>query len=265
MKISGRKHKYIYGPLYSWRMGTSLGIDPVTAKGKICNFDCVYCQLGRTAKFSTQRKEFVSASSLMAEINSLPPMRIDYYTFSGRGEPTLARNLGKMILALRAHGKGKVAVITNAALIDHKDVRQDLALADFVLVKLDACDQKTLTQVDVPTAGIDFKKIIEGIKAFRKEFSGKLALQVMFIEQNKRHAAAIARIAREIKADEVQINTPLRPCAVKPLGREEMDGIKKYFKRLPVVSVYDTERKNIRPLDDQETIRRHGNYRKKCN
>jgi wyosine [tRNA(Phe)-imidazoG37] synthetase (radical SAM superfamily) len=192
-------------------------------------------------------------------------MCIDYYTFSGRGEPTLARNLGEMIRALRARGKGKVAVITNAALIHRKDVRRDLALADFVLVKLDACNQKTLTQVDVPAAGIDFKKIIKGIKAFRKEFSGKLALQVMFIEQNQRHAAAIARIAREIKPDEVQINTPLRPCAVKALGREEMDGIKKYFKGLPVVSVYDAERKNIRPLDEKETIRRHGNYRKKYN
>lgn len=244
-------------------MGTSLGIDPVTAKGKICNFDCIYCQLGRTAHFYTQREEFVSVAAIMAEIDSLPPMHIDYYTFSGRGEPTLARNLGKIIRALRAHGKGKVAVITNAALIDQRDVRKDLALADFVLVKLDACDQKTLTQVDVPAAGIDFKKIIKGIKAFRKEFPGKLALQVMFIEQNKHHAAAIARIARDINPDEVQINTPLRPSAVQPLGRKEMAEIKKCFQGLRVVSVYDAERKDIRPLDEKETIRRHGNFKKK--
>ena len=263
MKISERKYKYIYGPVYSWRMGTSLGIDPVTAKGKICNFDCVYCQLGRTVKSHTQREEFVSVDAIMAEIDSLPPMPIDYYTFSGRGEPTLARNLGEMIRALRARGKGKVAVITNAALIHQRDVRRDLALADFVLVKLDACDQETLTQVDVPATGIDFKKIIKGIKAFRKEFAGKLALQVMFIEQNKHHAAAIAEVARDIKPDEVQINTPLRPCAVKPLDRKEMAEIKKYFKGLPAVSVYDAKRKDIRPLDDKETIRRHGNFKKK--
>lgn len=263
MKISGHKYKYIYGPVYSWRMGTSLGIDPVTANGKICNFDCIYCQLGRTAKFYTQREEFVSVDAIMAEIDALPPMHIDYYTFSGRGEPTLARNLGKMIRALRARGKGKVAVITNAALIDQRDVRRDLALADFVLVKLDACDQETLAQVDVPAARIDFKKIIKGIKAFRKEFSGKLALQVMFIKQNKHHAAAIAEIARDINPDEVQINTPLRPCAVKPLDRKEIAGIKKHFKGLKTVSVYDAERKNIRPMDDKETIRRHGNFKKK--
>src|SRR3989338_10882611 len=122
MKISGRAYKYIYGPVYSWRMGTSLGIDPVTAKGKICNFDCIYCQLGRTAKFHTQREEFVSVDAIMAEIGSLPPIHIDYYTFSGRGEPTLARNLGEMIRALRARGKCKVAVITNAALIGQKGV-----------------------------------------------------------------------------------------------------------------------------------------------
>ena len=128
--------KYIYGPVYSWRLGMSLGIDPLTDKRKICNFDCPYCQLGRTAKFYTQREDFVPVETILTEIKAMPPMRIDCYTFSGRGEPTLAKNLGAMIRAVREATGGKIAVITNAGLIDRPDVQEDLFLADWVLAKL---------------------------------------------------------------------------------------------------------------------------------
>ncbi len=85
--------KYIYGPISSWRLGRSLGIDPLSQKEKICTFDCIYCQLGRTKKYTKQRKIFSPERKLMKEINSLPEIDIDYITFPGRGEPTLAKNI----------------------------------------------------------------------------------------------------------------------------------------------------------------------------
>ncbi|MBI5415947.1 MAG: radical SAM protein [Candidatus Omnitrophica bacterium] len=257
--------KYIYGPVYSWRLGMSLGIDPLTPSGKrkVCNFDCPYCQLGRTVKFHTEREEFVPVDAVISEIKTLPAARIDHYTFSGRGEPTLAQNLGEMIRAVREATGGRVAVITNAGLIDREDVRRDLVLADLVLAKLDAYDQGSFRQMDIPDDGIDFDRVVRGLKTFRGNFAGKLALQVMFVEENKHCAARIAGIARAINPDEVQINTPLRPGGMSPLGREELMGLKTYFKGLPAVCVYEAQRKTVEPFDERATVLRHGNFRKK--
>jgi wyosine [tRNA(Phe)-imidazoG37] synthetase (radical SAM superfamily) len=256
------KLKYIYGPVYSWRVGMSLGIDPISTKSKICNFDCIYCQLGRTAKFYNRRENFVSVADILDEIKSLPPARVDYYTFSGRGEPTLAKNLGEMIRAVHGLTKGKTAVITNAALIGQREVQDDLAAADLVLAKLDACDQDSLHVVDIPAEDIQFSKIVEGIQSFRKRFSGKLALQIMFIEQNKKYAEAIAAIARTIRADEVQLNTPLRQGGAGPLSEKDLAAIKKYFKGMPAVTVYEAPHREVAPFDDKDTTRRHGHLKK---
>ncbi len=254
--------KYIYGPVYSWRMGMSLGIDPITAKKKICNFDCIYCQLGRTTEFYNERENFVSVDDIMKEINSLPAIDIDYYTFSGRGEPTLALNLGEMIRSVRKSTKGKIAVITNAANIDQKAVQEDLMLADLVLAKLDACSEESLKIVDIPGKGVTFPKIVQGIKDFKRKFKGKLALQIMFIEENKEHAKAISDIARDIDADEIQINTPLRPGGT-PLNEKDLINIKKHFRNLPAMTVYEMERRTVEPFNEKETILRHGNFKKK--
>lgn len=261
---SDNQFKYIYGPVYSWRLGMSLGIDPLTDRRKICNFDCPYCQLGRTAKFYIKREDFVPVETILAEIKSMPPMRIDCYTFSGRGEPTLAKNLGAMIRAVRAATGGRIAVITNAGLIDRPDVAEDLFSADWVLAKFDAADQASFQMVDIPARGIEFQRIVEGIKAFKKKFKGKLALQVMFVAENKHCAPEIARIAREISADEVQINTPLRPGAMMPLAPEELKPVLAHFRGLPAISVYEAGRRTVEPLDEKATILRHGNFRKQA-
>ena len=256
------KFKHIYGPVYSWRMGMSLGIDPITTQKKICNFDCIYCQLGRTTQFYNRRENFIQVKDITDEIRSLPKVNIDYYTFSGRGEPTLAKNLGTMIRSVARLTSGKIAVITNAASIDQKGVQKDLMSADLVLAKLDASDDKSLNLVDIPAKGIHLDKIVNGIKSFKTKFKGKLALQLMFIQENKEYAAQMADIARDIGADEVQINTPLRPGG-NPLGEKDLIAIKNYFTGMPAMTVYEMERRNVKPFDDKETILRHGNFKKK--
>lgn len=255
------KLKYIYGPVYSWRMGMSLGIDPITSSKKICNYDCIYCQLGRTTKFYTKRENFVPVQAIVDEIKSLPPVTIDYYTFSGRGEPTLAKNLGAMIRAVRKLTGGKIAVITNAASIGQKGVQSDLKQADLVLAKLDAGDDESLGIVDIPAQRIHFSKIVDGIKDFQKKYKGKMALQIMFVRENIKYARAIATVARDINPVEIQINTPLRPGGT-PLKESELMEIKKHFHGLPAITVYEMERRNVQPFDERETILRHGNFKK---
>ncbi len=257
-----KNYKYIYGPVASWRLGKSLGVDAVSTGAKVCNFDCIYCQIGEAEQFSGERKVFIPTKEIISEIKSLPSnMRIDYITFSGAGEPTLAKNLGRIITEIRKIRKEKIAVFTNSSLIYKKDVQKDLSLADFVSVKLDAHLQDLFSGINRPFGEKKITKIIEGIKKFKKIFKGKLTLQIMFVEGNRGDAASLAKIAKEINADEVQINTPLRPCGVKPLPPKELDRIKQYFESMNYISAYShtavsCKVKAVKPVDKEATSRR---------
>src|ERR1039457_3750090 len=124
--------QYVFGPVRSWRLGRSLGIDPLSSKNKICNMPCIYCQLGRTVHLTNERRIYVSTQDVMDEISRIPLHFVDYITFAGRGEPTLAQNLGEMIRGVKAIRHEKVAVLTNSSLMNLKEVRDDLMSADFV-------------------------------------------------------------------------------------------------------------------------------------
>lgn len=261
--MNKKKYKYIYGPVSSWRLGRSLGVDPLSARNKICTFDCVYCQLGKTKNFSDKRKVFIPVKNIMREINSLPAVAIDYITFSGAGEPTLAANLGEMIRSVKAVRKEKVAVITNSSLLNRKDVQQDLLAADYVIAKLDGLNTETANIMNRPMSSIDFNKVIKGIISFKNKFKGRLALQSMFIKDNKLYAKAIARLARKINPDEIQINTPLRACAVKPLNSKVLLKIKKIFidecpKNIKIFTVYEAEKIKSKSISGKDTLRRRG-------
>jgi len=255
------KYKYIYGPVSSWRLGSSLGIDLLSQNEKICNFNCIYCQLGKTQRYITERKVYVSVEKIINEIKSLPPdLEIDYYTFSGRGEPTLAKNFGEVVEALRRIKRSPIAVLTNSSLIDKEQVRDELAKVDFVALKLDAYSQNSLKKINQQAPGIQLSSIIEGISRFRKQFKGRLALQIMFIEENKDHIDEFINLVKRIKPDEVQINTPLRLSDVEPLSKDEITRIKERFDELDmdIVSVYEAKHKEVKPLSSEETLKRRG-------
>ncbi len=255
------KFKHIYGPVYSWRMGMSLGIDPISTNSRICNYNCTYCQLGQAvgAVCTGERRIFIATGDIVTEIKTLDTgVAIDHLTFSGNGEPTLALNLGEMLRAVRAVRPEKTAVITNGTLLGRGDVQADLAGADLVLVKLDAADEAVFQAVNRPAPGLTLKGVVAGIKAFRHTFKGRFALQMMLIGKNKEQAPGMARLAREIGADEVQLNTPLRPNPEKPLTPAEMASIKTCFAGLHVRSIYEEEQKPYHPIDLQATERRHG-------
>jgi wyosine [tRNA(Phe)-imidazoG37] synthetase (radical SAM superfamily) len=247
----------IYGPVSSWRLGRSLGIDLLNTQRKVCSFNCVYCQLGETRRFVVQPEQFVSLEQVAGEMRSVRQVAADYATFSGMGEPTLAGNLGEAIELARSILDLPVAVLTNSSLMFLEDVRQELARADTVVAKLDVPNEELLARVNRPAPGLHFGQITEGIRRFRDEYRGKLALQVMFIEANKNYASEIAALARQLSPDEVQINTPLRPSAMKPLAPKSIANVKRRFTGFEdVVTVYQAEKRKVSPFDLAETLRR---------
>ncbi len=257
------RYRYLYGPVSSWRLGRSLGIDPLSCPQKTCNFDCVYCQAGRTEVFPSERKVFVPTEALIEEILLLPELSLDYITFAGNGEPTLASNLGDMIREVRKLRPEKIAVITNASLLGREDVRRDLLLADLVEAKLDAAAQGPFENVARPMPGLSVESIMKSLEMFRSVYGGRLALQVMFVMSNRAQATAIATWACDVKPDEIEVNTPLRDSAVRPLPPGTIADITETFRRIcgsrvKVRSVYEVRREASRPFDPGATERRRG-------
>lgn len=257
------QYQYIYGPVSSWRLGTSLGIDPLSQENKICNFNCSYCQIGRSKKYTCEQKVYIPLNKIMEELKAFPLHQIDYLTISGRGEPTLAENLGQIIGALKKSYEIPVAVITNSTLLDRKKVRVEMASADFVIAKLDSCSQQSLQKINDPEESIKFNDILEGIKKFRGQFNGKFALQIMFTNANKKDIDRLIEYAKLIDPFEIQINTPLRHSLERPLSKEEITEIKKTFVSrllgMKIISVYDERvKKSVESLSDEETLKRRG-------
>jgi wyosine [tRNA(Phe)-imidazoG37] synthetase (radical SAM superfamily) len=255
--------KYIYGPVPSWRLGSSLGIDLLSQEEKICNFDCTYCQLGATKEYTAGRKVYVPVEEVLGELEGLSGTGMDYITFSGRGEPALAANLGAAIKAVKSIRREPVAVLTNGSLMASEEVRNDLASADFVVAKCDACSPELLREINRPAHGVEFGSIGDGIKAFKRDFPGKLALQIMFLDNNKNDVHKFVGLTNDIKPDEVQINTPLRSCSARPLSQREISGIRGHFvsacRTIRVVSVYDKRPlKDVASLSGEDTLKRRG-------
>ena len=258
--------RYLYGPVASWRLGRSLGVDILSTAEKTCSFDCVYCQLGQTVIKTTERKVFVPTDAIEREIQALAPFleeTSDVITFAGMGEPTLGANLSEVVAAIRRHTRKPIAILTNAAFITDPDVREELKQLDIVIAKLDAPNQSIFEEVNRPVnAEIRLDKIIAGLKQFRRAYQGWLCLQLMFVAANRASGAELARIAAEIQPDEVQVNTPLRPCGVKPLPVEELRQIEQQFAHLQpeieIVSVYEKRKPEVRVIDKGAVIRRRG-------
>ena len=248
-QVKKSEFKYIYGPVTSWRIGVSLGADLISNK-KVCNFNCVYCQAGSAKSYSGKRRVFVPTEKIISELKAFRAQhkelfkQIDYITFSGLGEPSLASNLGSVIKAIKKERFGKpVCVLTNASLLDDAKVRKELAQADFVIAKLDAHNPSLLDRINRPSENATFNSILRGLQEFKEQFKGKFALQIMFTEYNKAFAKDIAVLAKKIKPDQIQVNTPFRPSDVKPLSKAEMEDITRHFdfEDIDIVSAYEAK------------------------
>jgi len=247
--------RVVYGPVPSWRLGRSLGIDLISGP-KTCSFDCIYCQLGPTRRRVTSREEFVPTSRVLCELEALPALQVDFVTFSGMGEPTLAANLGEAIVRVKSRLPCPVAVLTNSSLLADLGVRAELCPADLVVAKMDAPDEDIFREINRPARSIGFRSVLAGLRQFREDYQGHLAIQVMFCRENRNCTAQILEIIRGLSPDEVQLNTPLRPSATAPLSPEDMRQMGEAFAGLPVVSVYEATKVTVHALDAAETAAR---------
>lgn len=201
----------IYGPVDSWRLGKSLGVD-LLCIDSICSFECVYCQLGKINQVTSERDIFVSTEKVMNDLENSDWENSDVITFSGSGEPTLAKNLGAVIEAVKAFTGKPVIVLTNSTLLHLTEVREEISNADKIFCKLDAWTDDVLRRVDRPAKGISLKSIISGIKLLRDEYSGFLAIQTMILRTPKNfELKRFAEIVQCLNPDEVQLNIPSRP------------------------------------------------------
>jgi len=223
--------KYLYGPVPSRRLGRSLGIDIVPFK--LCSLDCVYCQLGRTTKKTLHRSDFVPVEAVLAELRDrlAEGVEADFISISGSGEPTLNSRLGELIDGIKKITDIPVAILTNGTLLYKQDVRADCAKADVVLPSLDAGDEQIFRKINRPHSGLSIEKLISGLCAFRKEFSGQIWLEVFLIEGFNTDNEQIAKIKdaiSRIRPDKVQLNTAVRPTAepgIKILNAEKLQAI----------------------------------------
>lgn len=200
----------VYGPVKSWRYGSSLGID-LLLQTSICSFNCIYCQLGDIQVRTLEQKIYVPTERVMQDLSQVDMKSVDIVAFSGSGEPTLALNLGEVIGLVKSLYQKPVMVLTNSTLLHDPATRARLRQADIVDCKLDVADDALLRRYNRPVEGITLKRIVQGIKALRSEHPGKVHLQCMFMPVNVKQAEAIASMIKEIRPDLVQINTPRRP------------------------------------------------------
>ncbi len=210
--------KHVFGPVPSRRLGRSLGIDPVPLK--TCNFNCVYCQLGRTSPFEKRRRAFFNVSDMVAEIASTlgrqGPDSIDWITFVGSGETTLFSRLGSLIRYVKFLSRLPVAVITNGSLLHVPDVRHELCAADAVLPSLDAGSEGLFKKINRPHRDFSFDRHVAGLIEFRGEFKGHLWVEVMLlggVNDSPSDLRDISKILERVGPDEIHISTPTRPPA----------------------------------------------------
>ena len=218
----------VFGPVPSRRLGQSLGIDPV--RPKTCNWNCVYCQLGRSAPLIAERKEYVPAeeiiSTLKAVLKNAKPGSIDWITFVGSGETTLNSRLGWMIRQVKQITDLPVAVITNGSLLYREDVREELAAADAVLPTLDAGTPELYRKINRPWPEPTYEQYLQGLIDFRRMYQGKYWLEIMLVKGMNDTEEALRDLAaqiRRISPDKVHLTLPDRPAAepwVKPPDEE---------------------------------------------
>jgi wyosine [tRNA(Phe)-imidazoG37] synthetase (radical SAM superfamily) len=210
--------KYVFGPVPSRRLGQSLGIDTIPLK--TCNWNCVYCQLGRTTPLMNERREYVPAEGILFETEQILKSRvngeIDWVTFVGSGEPTLHSRIGWLIRRIKLLTDKPVAVITNGSLLYLPEVREALVVADAVLPTLDAGTAALYRKINRPHSECTFERLVDGLIAFRAEYPGKLWVEVMLVRGLNDSSQAledIAKVLQRVKPNAVHINLPTRPPA----------------------------------------------------
>jgi wyosine [tRNA(Phe)-imidazoG37] synthetase (radical SAM superfamily) len=228
-----RERKYTFGPVPSRRLGLSLGVDIIP--NKLCSLDCVYCEVGVTDMRGIARKEYLPANEILAEVKEIIAEypNLDHVTISGSGEPTLNLKIGDIIRGIKQMTNVPVVVLTNGTLLNLPEVRRDLMDADIVSPSLDAVSAEVFEKIDRPNPKLRMKTIIDGIKAFRQEYKGRMWIEIFFVKgmnDQDEEVFKMKHVLDEIKPEKIHLNTVIRPPAysiAQPVGEDRLKEIQK--------------------------------------
>ena len=235
----------IFGPVHSRRLGISLGINLLPADGKVCSFDCIYCECGfnedhrPTLPMPTRQEvaeKLEEKLKQMAADGQLP----DVLTFAGNGEPTCHSHFAEIIddtISLRNQycPSAKVSVLSNSTMIHRQQVHDALMKVDNNILKLDTVDPIYINKVDHPNGTYDVNLIIERLKAFK----GHVIIQTMFMRgeckgesvdnTGEEYVAPWLEAVKDIKPQQVMIYTIDRETPTQGLLKathEQLDAIR---------------------------------------
>jgi wyosine [tRNA(Phe)-imidazoG37] synthetase (radical SAM superfamily) len=252
---------HLFGPVPSRRLGRSLGVDLIPPK--TCPYDCIYCEVGPTTH-QTQRRFAYQTEAIEAELaaylqdqGSAP----DVITLAGSGEPTLNLGLGQIIRKIKAITEIPVAVLTNGALLHRSEVRQELAAADLVLPSLDAAREETYRAINRPLPGLTLASLLEGLSSFRREYRGRLWLEVMLLaglNDTEEELALLRRALAHLAPDKIQLNTAVRPVVAeiaRPLDRAAMEAAAAFLGGpVEVIASFDKAPVAALPCHDEDVV-----------
>lgn len=228
-------NRFLYGPIISRRYGRSLGVD--LTDGKVCSFNCLFCQIGPTENPTVRRVSEPAAEAVIAELREWMKTggRTDFVTLCGSGEPTLNRGFGRVLRFVRDETPYKSLLMSNGSLFTEEDVRQDACAADAVKLSLHSWDQNSFERIVRPEASLSFDAVLEGYRRFRSLFRGKLDIEVFIIpgiNDLPEQVEKIAACVRRVSPDSVTLNTAVRKpteSSVTASSEEELARLRPYF------------------------------------
>lgn len=233
------REETVFGPIFSRRLGTSLGINLLPQKGKICNFDCIYCECGWN-KDGRNDTVLPTAAKVHADLQKMlekfrqQGTSVDSITFSGDGEPTLNPEFPAIIddtLALRNQlaPTAKVSVLSNATRVHIPDVFKALSKVDNPIMKIDAPTNELVARINHPAPGYDVARVVESLKQFKGNFVLQTCMlrskEYRFDSSSPEVLEGWMQIVRELKPRQVMVYTIDRPTPAQGLERftpEEM-------------------------------------------
>lgn len=233
------REKTVFGPIISRRLGTSLGINLLPEEGKICNFDCIYCECGWN-KEGRDDTVIPSAEKVRTDLERMllklqaEGTKVDSITFSGDGEPTLNPEFPQIIddtLALRNRyaSSAKVSVLSNATRVHLAPVFHALTKVDNPIMKIDAPTNDLIAKINHPAPGYDVARVVEALKQFHGDFILQTCMlrsqEYDFDSSRQEVLSGWMDIVRLLRPREIMVYTIDRPTPAQGLQKftvEEM-------------------------------------------
>ncbi len=258
----GSVMKYLFGPVPSRRLGLSLGVDLVPYK--VCSFDCLYCELGRTTSHTSERREYVPTRGVLDELRSCfgdSGFSCDYVTLSGSGEPTLHSGLADIVAGIKEITIRPLALLTNSSLLNDPEVRRAVQPVDVILPSLDAATPKAFQRLNRPVDSVRIESIISGLLALREEFSGKIWLEILFcrgINDSDAEIEALTKAIEDVRPDKIQLNTVVRPGAYREAQSVSLDFLqqvqRRWGERAEIIAPFSSSQLNHGQQDSLQQI-----------